>query len=369
MNHKKQVFAVVILYSEISTHSARDRSYKENSPFSARGRLDVYNDSYGYFLLECKKRGLKAAFVSSADIIGPGLFQSYWTFDKKWKRNYGQAYADLIFDKYSPATVYQKKKMARLISTKSVNIFNNQKLKDIFRDKLNTYQNFDRCTIPTVSIKDFSKHKIFSAKRKLDKLSGAHKYKADFGEKYILKDQKGASGRKIYQIDFEHLKFIDIWRQYKIDKKNKTGFSYVLQSFINCDRGFVIGKYAGLIDLRVIVLNNEIIQTYLRIAQKGSFLCNEHQGGELVYITKSDIPSDVLKMAGKIIRQIKLKLNAKHCLYALDFIRSNNGNLYFIEGNSNPGLDWDHRKKINEIKTKKLIRLIVGELASLALKN
>ena len=67
-------------------------------------------------------------------------------------------------------------------------------------------------------------------------------------------------------------------------------------------------------------------------------------------------------MTRKIIKNLDTKLNLKHSLYSLDFIRSNNGNLYFIEGNDRPGIDWNHRKKINEIKSKELINLIVNEL-------
>ena len=56
------------------------------------------------------------------------------------------------------------------------------------------------------------------------------------------------------------------------------------------------------------------------------------------------------------------KLNLKHSLYSLDFIMSNEDNLYFIEGNDRPGIDWNHKKKINEIKSKELINTIVNEL-------
>ena len=49
-------------------------------------------------------------------------------------------------------------------------------------------------------------------------------------------------------------------------------------------------------------------------------------------------------------------------MYALDFIKSNNGTIYFIEGNTKPGIDWNHNKKINELKSKELINIIVNEL-------
>jgi hypothetical protein len=56
-------------------------------------------------------------------------------------------------------------------------------------------------------------------------------------------------------------------------------------------------------------------------------------------------------------------------LYTLDFIKSNNGNLYLVEGNSKLGIDWNHKNKINETKTKELINLIVNEFKSILKEN
>jgi len=47
----------------------------------------------------------------------------------------------------------------------------------------------------------------------------------------------------------------------------------------------------------------------------------------------------------------------------LDFIISNSGNIYLIEANTGPGLDWNLSIKKNEIESKKLIRIIVKEIA------
>jgi len=235
-------------------------------------------------------------------------------------------------------------------------------MKDIFQNKLNTYKHFKEFAIPTVEITNPSKRKIILAKSKLDKLLKKHRHRVDFNGSYIIKDKTGAGGFRIYKVDFDKFGFKEIMKQYKLDKKNKKILSFVLQPFINCDKGFVFEEYHGLIDLRVILLNHKIIQTYIRIAKKGRFKCNEHQGGNLVYMPIKIIPEDALTIIGKIIKKLDAKLNLKHSLYALDFIRSNNGNLYFIEGNTNPGIDWNHRKKINEIKSKELINIIVNEL-------
>ncbi|KKQ90444.1 MAG: hypothetical protein UT14_C0036G0005, partial [Candidatus Shapirobacteria bacterium GW2011_GWE1_38_92] len=111
-------------------------------------------------------------------------------------------------------------------------------------------------------------------------------------------------------------------------------------------------------DIRLVYLNGEIVQTYIRVAKSGEFRCNEHRGGTLTYIPLSAIPKIVLKMSNLIAKD----LNNKRSLYALDFVISDNGNAYLLEGNTSPGLDWNLTLKHNEIEAKKLIRLVVQQL-------
>ena len=362
INIKKKLYDVIIVYSEPDANSAGDGHYREKSPFSSKDSYGIYNDSYRYFLLRCKKMGIKAAFATSKDIIGSGLFQSFWTYDKEWVRNQGKAYSRVLFDKFAPVSIKQKKKLRVLTSSKSGYMFNTEKLKNIFQNKLETYNYFKEFAIPTIEITNPLKRKIIPAKTKLDTVLKKHRYRVDFNDGYIIKDKTGVGGFKIYKVDFDKFGVKEIVEHYEVDKKDKKLLSYIIQPFINCTKGFSFGKYCGLMDLRLILLNHKIIQTYIRIAKKGKFKCNEHQGGKLVYMPIKIIPKDVLTMTRKIIKKIDAKLNVKHSLYTLDFVLSNNGNLYFIEGNTKPGLDWNHRKKINEIKSKELINLIVGEL-------
>ena len=365
MDRKIKPYDVIVVYSEDIANSAIDKQYREKSPFSSKGSYGIYNDSYRYFLLQCKEIGIKAAFATSKDIIGSGLFQSFWTYDKEWVRNYGKAYSRILFDKFTPVTIKQENKLKLFTSSKSVYTFSNKKLKDIFQNKLNTYKYSKEFAVPTVEITNPSKREIVLAKTRLDKLLKKHRYRVDFNAGYIIKDTTGAGGFKIFKVDFDKCSFKEIRKHYELDKKDNKLLSYILQPFINCDKGFVFGKYRGLMDLRVIILNNKIVQTYIRIARKGEFISNEHQGGNLVYIPIKIIPKYVLTMTRKIIKKLDTDLNLKHSLYALDFIRSNNGNLYFLEGNTTPGIDWNPRKKINEIKSKELINLIVNEIKSI----
>ncbi|MFH1591906.1 MAG: ATP-grasp domain-containing protein [Candidatus Woesearchaeota archaeon] len=349
----KEIFDLIVVYSENIANSAKDKTYTDKAPFPSKGSHSIYNDSYKYFLSKCKQFDLNAASATSKDIIGPGLFQSFWTYNKKWIRHKNKAYSNILFDKFTTRSYEQRSKLKLLTSSKDVYMFNNKKIIEMFQDKLNTYKHFKKFAIPTVDITNLSIAKIQLAKIKLNGLLKKHKYREDFSSVYIIKDREGAGGFRIFKFDFD-TSLKEIKKRHRLDIE----VNYVLQPFIDGDKSFIFGKYKGFIDVRVILLNNKIIQAYIRIAKRGNFKCNEHQGGNLVYIPKRLIPKDVLKMIPKITK----KLNFKHALYALDFIKSNNGNLYFIEGNTNPGLDWNHKKKINEIRSKELIDLIINEL-------
>ena len=352
----------MVIYTGSVANSAKDKKYKEKTPFSSKKRYKIYNDSYRCFLLRCKKMGIKAAFATSKDIIGSGLFQSFWTFDKDWVRNFGRAHSRILFNKFTPVTCTQKNKLKLLTSAKNIYMFNNKKIIDIFQNKLNTYEQFSDLTIPTVGIINPSKKTIIQAKAKLDTLLKNHRLKLDFNNGYLIKNIIGTGGFKIHKINFKKSAYREIMKYYKSNKKGTKILSYILQPFIDFKNGFVFGKHRGLIDLRIILLNRKIIQAYIRIAKPGKFKCNEHQGGNLVYISLKIIPKDVLSMTGKIIKKLDTKLNLKHSLYSLDFMRTSSGHLYFLEGNNSPGIDWNHKKKINEIKSKELINLIVDEL-------
>lgn len=116
-------------------------------------------------------------------------------------------------------------------------------------------------------------------------------------------------------------------------------------------------------------MGTKIIQTYIRVAQEGKFECNIHQGGSLFYISQDSIPAEVLEMNSKIVDILDKTIDLNHTLYALDFMQSNKGNVYFIEGNSTPGIIWEQDNKIDETKSKELIDIIISELQSIIIKK
>lgn len=343
-------FDVLIVYSKRFAKSASDVSEDVTEPFRYR---KGYNLVYGYFLKICQKNNLKAAFTTSADIIGPGKCQSYWLFEKNtWIKVQKACFSKLIFDKFFPTGKIRKTRRDLLFSSKRIRPFSNPQLFDLCFDKQKTYEALSSFCIPTVTIKDNTRRGVIKAQKLLKEKIIKHKNRKDFSEKVVVKDRFGAGGLSIYKYGNDQTEEIIAL------VKRRQRISFIIQPFVKFDKGFSFQNLSRPTDIRLIFLGKKIIQTYIRIAKKGNFKCNEHAGGLLKYISKNEIPSEMKKVSKRIVNT----LNKKSSLYALDFIVSNDGNIYLLEANIGPGLDWNLSVKENEIEAKKLIRIIIKEL-------
>lgn len=350
---KLTCFDVLIVYSEKLAVSAVDK--KSDTPFSPNSRNKFYNTVYSYFLKTCQKFNLTAAFTTSADIVGPGFCHSFWTFkNDKWIKNNSPCYSALIFDKFSPVNSQMKFRRQLLFSLNEIKPFNNPKIFDLFFDKQKTFEELSKHSIPTATINKDTIKSIDKACETLKKLLSNHSSPNDFHSDLIMKDRFGAGGRHVYKFQANQTK-----NMLAIIKKNPR-ISYILQPFAKFDKGFSYQDSFTSADIRLIYLQGKLIQSYIRVAKIGEFRCNEHQGGLLTYLPLNQIPPSVLAKSELIFNT----LNQRQSLYSLDFIISNSGQVYFLEGNTGPGLDWNQSIRKNEIKSKKLIRLIVKNLVS-----
>ena len=346
---------VLIVYSEALAKSASNKSEKNIAPFPRRSKNSSYNDVYGYFLDNCAKLNLKAAFTTSADIIGPGFCSSYWKFDdEKWSKVNQPCFSPLIFDKFSPTRSDLVSRRQLLFSGNNVRPFNDSELFNLFFDKQLTYEKLSSFSIPTVALKGHSLEEVNDACRALTILMDRSPNSADFSTDLIMKDRFGAGGRHVYKFKANQPS-----QMYDVVNKNSQ-ISFILQPFAKFDKGFTYNNCPASTDIRLIYLNGEIINSYIRMAKTGDFRCNQHQGGSLSYLPLSDIPLSLVEKSNSISSY----LNKKNSFYTLDFIITNEGNSYLLEGNTGPGLNWEKTCQQDEFESKKLIRLVVSELAS-----
>ena len=351
--NKTTNFDLLIVYSEELANSASMKSEEINAPFPKDGNKQNYNLVYAYFLNTCRRNNLKAAFTTSADIIGPGKCRSYWLYEKNnWIKVQNEGFSKLIFAKFSPSDKNRKEKRSLLFYSKKIKPFNNQNLFSLCFDKQETYEKLKTFSIPTAAINGLTKQSILLAKKLLNEQIEKQKNNCDFSDEIVMKDRFGAGGLNVYKFGNNQIK-----EMITLMKKHKN-ISFVIQPFVKFDKGFKFQNSSNPTDIRLIFLGQKMIQTYIRIAKKGEFRCNEHAGGMLRYLSSKDISSEIKNISKKIVS----KLNNKSSLYALDFIISNNGNIYLLEANTGPGLDWNLSVKENEMESKKLMRIIIKEM-------
>lgn len=353
---EKSVFLdVLVVYNHNIAQSASSIDPKVNLPFSDKSKRANYNIAYSYFLETCAKNNLSAGFTTSGDFVGEGKFGSFWQYiNTKWVKVNKPCYSELIFDKFSPLGEKERKIYASIFSNPKARAYKSHKLFWLFFDKLKTYGRLKAYSIPTVAVNESSKKSINQAVNSLNILVRHHPNRNDFSGDIVVKDRFGAGGDHIYRIGpcFKKAGIFDILQK----DKNTT---FVLQPFIKFNGGFSYKKYSGFIDIRLIFLRGSVIQAYIRVAKSNEFRCNEHQGGALIYISKNEVPKKVIDISNKVMEE----LDEKDALFALDFVISENGNPYLMEGNNAPGIDWNLSLKRNELMAKKLIRLIIKDLA------
>lgn len=350
------LFDVLVVHTKGVATSASSNNPYVVRPFTEKSGNASYNESYGYFLKACAAQKLKAAFTTSSDLGESGdSFKSYWSFKNgNWNKVVKNCSANLIFDKFSPINKVQEKRRKILFSNEQIKPFNNPKVYSIFFDKFKTHQNLKDFTIPTIPLSSKNSTEIKNSILKLRKMLSKHKNKLDFESELILKDRYGAGGRNIFIIEKKY----QVRQILKIVKAHKNTF-FIIQPFIKFGNSFSYKNHKGFIDIRTIFLKNKLVQVYLRIAKENDFRCNEHQGGTLDYIPTSELPQKIKNLAQKLVKQ----LGEKTFLFTLDFVVSDKGNIYLMEGNCGPGLDWNLSLKKNEIYAKKLIRLITEKIA------
>lgn len=346
-------FDLLIVYSEKIATSASSLSEDVTAPFAKKSGNENYNLVYGYFLETCRKNNLKAAFATSADIVGAGKCQSYWLFENEtWIKTRKTGFSKLIFDKFSPTNKKIKVSRNLFFSSKRIRPFNNPSLFNLCFDKQKTYNKLHQFSIPTITIEENNRKGVDKARKALKGKIVRHQHKDDFSEEIVMKNRFGAGGRNVYKFKANQAS-----RMTASVKKHKK-ISFIIQPFVKFDKGYCYRNHQVSTDIRLIYLGKKIVQTYIRMAKTGDFRCNEHQGGLLKYIPKKEVPSKVVAVSRKITKI----LDKKSSLFALDFIISNDGNVYLLEANTGPGLDWNLSIKENEIEAKKLIRIIVKEL-------
>ncbi len=161
-------------------------------------------------------------------------------------------------------------------------------------------------------------------------------------KKIVLKKSHGSGG-----------KYVEVLTADAVVKHQLT-YPILVQEFIDSRKG-IPGCITGPHDLRLVFIENELIYTYARVPAQGSDLANISQGGTIIPMSNSDVPSSLLPIVHDIQDIFDI---FRYKVYAIDVMFDEYGTPWVIELNDKPGLFFsDEQKDAQEKMFSRLIAL------------
>lgn len=186
-------------------------------------------------------------------------------------------------------------------------------------------------------LKDFMP-KTFKISNPDDMNQIIQKEKLSLEKTYVIKPTSMFGGKEI-SIDI-----LNNLSNYDFDPEKE----YVLQEFIDTSSG-IENLVEGIHDLRVVIVNKEIIWTTIRQPAQNSLLANVAQGGSIKQIEVSDLPEKIMGETRKIMSAVENAFGNQ--IYSIDF-GIQNGVPYVFELNDQIGFptdEMDATKFLNNI--------------------
>lgn len=305
-------------------------NWKKSRPFENKD----YQYSYEYFYDLCQKHGIqmyRASYQWYDD--NKNLFKYAWIFEEKnakWRR-VKNIKPDLIYDKTKARLeVYYKKEMI----AKNYNFINNLDFTQLIDNKFTTSLLFHKWS---------KKCWLINSKKELIKVLP----KINTG-RIVLKPLLESGGK-----DIQILSKREAVSKFTIDK------TYLAQEFIDSSSG-VPGVSKKMHDLRLVLINDKIIYSYIREPHKGSFLANLAQGGSLKIVPTKKLPLSIfpiINFANNIFETFIPRI------FSIDFMFDKKGRPWVVELNSMPGLYFTPKEKPYMVKMyKELLKLFKEKL-------
>lgn len=144
------------------------------------------------------------------------------------------------------------------------------------------------------------------------------------GERVVLKNARGSCGDSVL-----------VLKKPEIIPKQMT-YPIVVQEFIDSSAG-VAGICAGMHDLRLQYMNDELIVSYIRQPKEGSYLANLAQGGTLLMLTPEQLPNSLQPLIQDVQQRFKPFSNK---IYTVDCMFDQDQKPWIIELNTKPGLSF-----------------------------
>jgi glutathione synthase/RimK-type ligase-like ATP-grasp enzyme len=283
----------------------------EGKPFSEK----QYNNHY--------KAYAEASYEKNVEVVlgrpswyENGSLKKAWVYDDGWNLEEDKK-LDGAFDKFRADGNKLKQKIHS-----EVGLMNNPELSRLFRDKLETYRAFPEKIPETVE--------------------GTYENVSEFLERYgkaVVKPRYDYGGRGV--------KVIDELEKYNYEE------DIIAQRFI--ESGSPPGYDSDKVhDLRLILINGEVVSAYLRMPNDG-LIANVNQGGAMEFVDISEVPSEFREIASDVAKKFE---EYSPSIYCIDFIVDREGNAWVIELNSKPGIGDEKEEVESQYEIKAIEKLV-----------
>ncbi len=114
---------------------------------------------------------------------------------------------------------------------------------------------------------------------------------------------------------------------------------YIAQEFVDTSKG-IVGVTPEKHDLRVAVVNGEVVWCHVRVPAEGTFLANAAQGGNLTEVNYNAVPSEIKRVVEKVSKMFYEKYD--NPIFSLDFGMNFDGRPLIFEINDQIGFPkWE----------------------------
>lgn len=261
----------------------------------------IQNDGFNCFVLTKK------------NYQGNSIFNGGWVFDKgKFKIFRKKIKTDLVYDRVGGVTFPPQGDQMQVV--------NRRDFKILSWDKWKMY-----LVLSKYMPKTFWVGKLDNVDKVVDKVKTKN---------VVLKPYNSLEGKDIY---------IGSKKSSKNFKPQVFGRKYIFQEFVDTSKG-IPGLTSWMHDLRVVLINNKVVWSHIRVPAEGKFLANAAQGGNLTEIDYDKVPEDVKKIVKDISNRFYKKYD--NPVFSIDFGINEKGEPKVFEINDQIGFPrWEMKNR------------------------
>src|SRR3989344_5222231 len=278
--------------------------------------IGVKKPVYVKFLELCMLRGWNAYVLTRKTYKGNGIFEGSWKFTgAKFEVIMGPIKMDLVYDR-TAGTEFPPE------GDESAIWINRRDFKILAWDKWAAYREIGHYMPQTLLVEDEKEIPVVVDQIKTDRVA--------------LKPFNGLKGLGIFIGPKNEAKNFKFTPKYK---------RYIAQEFVDTSSG-ISGIVSGMHDLRVVIINGEVVWCHVREPIGESFLANAAQGGNLTEVDYGKIPESIKDIVENISKEFYKKYD--NPVYSLDFGVGKNGVPKIFEINDQMGFPkWEMKNRDN----------------------